>query len=155
MSRFSLLALSLSAVALVASVRSARSEDDSIDFSRDIRPILSNNCFACHGPDEKQRKGGFRLDEKTSALGKGESGETVIVPGNVEASELVARILTDDANLRMPPADSNKKLKPEEIELLKKWVASGADWQEPLGIRRSEEADETRARKAGLGTEPD
>jgi hypothetical protein len=130
MSRFSLLALSLSAIALVASAHSARSEDDSIDFSRDIRPILSNNCFACHGPDEKQRKGGFRLDEKTSALGQGESGETVIVPGKIEASELVTRILSDDADLRMPPADSNKKLKAEEIELLKKWVADGADWQE-------------------------
>ncbi|MDA0587342.1 MAG: PSD1 and planctomycete cytochrome C domain-containing protein [Planctomycetota bacterium] len=130
MNRFALLAVSLSAISLVASGRSARSEDDSIDFSRDIRPILSNNCFACHGPDEKQRKGGFRLDEKTSALGKGESGEPVIVPGKAEASELVARILSDDPDLRMPPAASNKHLTREQIELLKKWVATGADWQE-------------------------
>jgi hypothetical protein len=130
MSRFHFLPAVFTAIALATAPRHALCEDDSIDFSRDIRPLLSNNCFACHGPDEKHRKGGFRLDEKASALGQGESGETVIVPGKVEASELIARILSDDADLKMPPAESNKILKPEEVELLKKWVASGADWQE-------------------------
>ena len=108
----------------------ARGQDEAIDFSRDIRPILSNNCFACHGPDEKHRQGGFRLDEKASALGKGESGEPVIVPGKPELSGLIARITSDDDDLKMPPADSKKHLKPEEIKLLEKWVAAGADWKQ-------------------------
>lgn len=101
-----------------------------IDFNRDIRPILSNKCFACHGPDANQRKAKFRLDKKESAFGTAESGEHVIVPGKLDQSELVARITTDDADLQMPPADSKKSLKPEEIELLKQWVASGAEWSE-------------------------
>ena len=130
MSRSAFLTLAASLFATFASSAIVRSEDESIDFSRDIRPILSNNCFACHGPDEKQRKGGFRLDEKSSALGKGESGELVIVSGKPDASGLIARITSNDADLKMPPADSNKHLKPAEIELLKKWVASGADWQQ-------------------------
>ncbi|MBI1311782.1 DUF1553 domain-containing protein [bacterium] len=103
---------------------------DEIDFNRDIRPILSDKCYACHGPDENKRQGGFRLDRKDSAYGAAESGEIVIVPGQPEASELVARISTGDADLVMPPADSTKKLSPEEIDLLKRWVASGAAWHE-------------------------
>lgn len=131
MSRFDPLKCALPLLMLFAlDLRCASAEDDSIDFNRDIRPILSDNCFACHGPDQKQRQGGFRLDDKSSALGKGESGEPVIVPGNLDASGLIARITSDDSDLRMPPADSSKQLKPEQIAMLKKWVAGGASWQE-------------------------
>lgn len=115
---------------VVCCAADAFSAESEINFDRDIRPILSDNCFACHGPDEAHREGGFRLDRKESAFSTADSGESVIVPGKPEASELIARILSDDADLRMPPADSTKSLTPEQIELLKRWVAEGADWQE-------------------------
>jgi hypothetical protein len=104
--------------------------ESKIDFNRDIRPILSDNCYACHGPDEAHREGGFRLDRKDSAFGKADSDEVVIVPGQPERSELIARIVTDDQDLKMPPADSTKSLTKEQIELLRKWVIQGANWQE-------------------------
>ena len=117
--------------AIVAGISSnASAADTAIDFNRDIRPILSDNCYACHGPDEVHREGGFRLDRKGSAFGKAESEAVVIVPGKPELSELIARIVTDEEDLRMPPADSTKSLTREQIELLKKWVAQGAVWQE-------------------------
>jgi len=100
-----------------------------IEFDRDIRPILSDKCYACHGPDEAHREGGFRLDRKDSAFGKAESNSVVVVPGKPELSELIARIVTDDEDLRMPPPDSTKSLTREQIELLEKWVAQGADWK--------------------------
>ncbi|MGZ0163806.1 MAG: DUF1553 domain-containing protein [Planctomycetales bacterium] len=117
--------------AVVAGISSnASAAESTIDFNRDIRPILSDKCYACHGPDESHREGGFRLDRKDSAFGKAESNSVVVVPGKPELSELIARIVTDDEDLRMPPADSTKSLTREQIELLKKWVAQGANWQE-------------------------
>ena len=110
--------------------QSVSAAESTIDFNRDIRPILSDKCYACHGPDESHREGGFRLDRKDSAFGKAESEAVVIVPGKPELSELIARIVTDDEDLRMPPADSTKSLTGDQIELLKKWVAQGAVWQE-------------------------
>ena len=118
------------AAALLVALPSAAFAADEIDFNRDIRPILSDKCYACHGPDEAKREGGFRLDRKESAFGEGESGETVIVAGKPEASALVARITTTEADFVMPPADFTKKLTPEEIDLLKRWVAGGAAWNE-------------------------
>jgi hypothetical protein len=113
-------------VAVLVRVGSAQE----INFSRQIRPLLSDKCFACHGPDAKKREASFRLDQKESALGKAESGKHVIVPKDINASELIARITSSDGDLRMPPADTNKSLTKDEIELLKKWVAQGANWQE-------------------------
>ncbi|MDG2358740.1 MAG: DUF1549 domain-containing protein, partial [Planctomycetaceae bacterium] len=104
--------------------------ESKIDFGRDIRPILSDNCYACHGPDETHREGGFRLDRKDSAFGMAASNATVIVPGKLELSELIARIVTDDDELRMPPSDSTKSLTAKQIELLKRWIAQGANWKE-------------------------
>ena len=101
-----------------------------IDYNRQIRQILSDKCYKCHGPDVAERKAEFRLDDRASATGKAESGETPIVPGKPEASELVARITSDDETVRMPPADAPKKLTPAEIELLKQWIAQGADYQQ-------------------------
>jgi hypothetical protein len=100
-----------------------------VDYGRHIRPILSNNCFKCHGPDEKERRSGLRLDLRESALKPAESGAAAIVPGKIEASELVARITARDSDVVMPPAGSHKKLTREEIELLKQWVGQGADYK--------------------------
>ena len=102
---------------------------DPISFNRDIRPVLSDACFQCHGADDKQRKAGLRLDVKESALKAAESGATAIVPGKVEASELIKRLTSSDENLRMPPKGSGKTISPQQIELLKRWIADGAEYQ--------------------------
>ncbi|MBI5802868.1 MAG: DUF1549 domain-containing protein, partial [Verrucomicrobia bacterium] len=96
-----------------------------IDFNRDIRPILSDNCYACHGPDEKARKAKLRLDLPESALAK-----KAVVPKDLKHSDLWVRVTTKDANDLMPPAESNKKpLKPEQLALLKQWIEEGANYQ--------------------------
>ena len=92
--------------------------EDQVEFNRDILPILSDNCFACHGPDEKTRHAGLRLDLSDPARAKLESGHTAIVPGNATDSELIRRILSADPYERMPPLDSGKSITPSQIELL-------------------------------------
>ena len=103
--------------------------DDPVDFRRDIRPILSNNCFLCHGPDPKNRKGDLRLDTKEDAFKKID-GKQAFVPGKPEQSEALRRILTNDADDHMPPAKSGKKLTPKQIELIRKWIQQGARWSD-------------------------
>ncbi len=100
-----------------------------IDFNRDIRPILSDNCYACHGPDENKRKGGLRLDRKEDAFKTLKSGDRAIIPGDVSTSTLVTRIQTSDADDVMPPPEFGRKLTPEQVTLLKRWVQEGAEWQ--------------------------
>jgi hypothetical protein len=100
----------------------------SVDFARDIRPILSENCFACHGPDDKARKAKLRLDTREGAFSRLRGGGHAVVPGKAAASELLARITTDDASERMPPPKSGKKLTPRQVALLKQWVEQGAPW---------------------------
>jgi len=103
-------------------------DHDAIDFNRQIRPLLSDRCFRCHGPDSNERQAGLRLDQPDSALAKLESGATAIVPGDPDASELVRRIYAEDEAERMPPADSQKSLHEAEKALLKAWVAQGAKY---------------------------
>ena len=98
------------------------------DFNRDILPLLSENCFACHGPDEKVREADLRLDVEAEVIGDAESGHAII-RGDSESSELFDRISTDDEYSLMPPPDSGKKLTTEQIELIKRWIDSGAKWQ--------------------------
>ena len=116
-------------VLLVFATANAAAGDVPVNFNRDVRPILSDKCFACHGPEAASRKAGFRLDQRESAIGKAESGMTPVSPGDPDASELIARITTDDESLRMPPADSHKTLTPKEIETLRRWIAEGAKWE--------------------------
>ncbi len=119
MPRFLLAAMLLWTTAIQAA-------DPAIDFNRDIRPILSNSCFKCHGPDEKEVQAGLRLDGRAGATAKLDSGKTAVVPGKLEDSELIRRITTENADERMPPAGSGKKLDAREIELLRAWVKQGA-----------------------------
>ena len=101
-----------------------------INYNQDVRPILSDKCYACHGPDEHARKADLRLDTKAGAFGEGQSGALTIVPGKLDDSELVARITMDESNRRhMPPIAHGKPLKPEEVAILKQWVSEGAPWQ--------------------------
>src|SRR5688572_17057533 len=101
-----------------------------IDYIRDIRPILSENCYACHGPDKAARKARLRLDIKEEALKEMRGGGFAIVPGDVAKSAAIERIKAEDEEERMPPADSGKKLSKEQIDLLKRWVEQGAPWKE-------------------------
>ena len=101
-----------------------------IDFNRDIRPILSDNCFACHGPDESQRKAKLRLDTRDGALAKLRGGGHAIIPGKIGASTLVQRILSEDATERMPPPKTNKKLTGVQIDLLKRWIEQEAPYSQ-------------------------
>ena len=101
---------------------------DKVDYNRDIKPILSDNCYACHGPDEEQVKGGLRLDSLAAATKELKSGARAIVPKDTEESELVYRVHTTDADEQMPPAESNKSLTEREKALLKKWVAQGGEF---------------------------
>ena len=94
-----------------------------IQFNRDIRPILSNKCIACHGPDQKQRKADLRLDNETSAK------TSVIVAGDVANSELIARILSTDPDFQMPPPETGKRLTRNEVTLLKQWIQGGANYE--------------------------
>jgi len=112
----------------VAVVFGADALPEKIDYNRDIKPILSNNCFACHGPDAKQVKGGLRLDSYEAATKELKGGIRAIVPKDVEESELVYRIHVDDPDERMPPSDSNKGLTAREKVALKRWVEQGAEY---------------------------
>jgi hypothetical protein len=103
--------------------------DERLQFNRDIRPLLSNNCYLCHGPDAKHREGGLRLDQLGSATSKLESGHTAIVPGDVNASEMLKRLTSTDPNVMMPPPTSGKSLTKEQIATLQRWIAAGAEYQ--------------------------
>ena len=112
-------------------IPAALSAAGDIDFNRDIRPILSNNCFHCHGPDAKERKGGnkkqggLRLDTNEGMLTEFD-GIAAVVPGKPDESELILRITTDDKTDLMPPRKTGKKLAAREIELLTNWIKQGA-----------------------------
>jgi hypothetical protein len=101
-----------------------------LSFNRDIRPILSENCFACHGPDNANRQAGLRLDVRERAIEELESGTRAIVPGDVAASELVARVVSDDPDLVMPPPQAKiGRLTTTQVETLKRWIAEGAVYE--------------------------
>lgn len=99
-----------------------------VDYARDVRPILANNCFVCHGPDPKTRKAGLRLDLRAEAIKPARSGAAPIIPGKSADSELIKRILTSDAGQLMPPSKSNKVLDRATKELLKRWIYEGAEY---------------------------
>jgi hypothetical protein len=104
-------------------VCAVHAEEESVQFNRDVRYILSSKCFFCHGPDSHTRKADLRLDTQEGAF------ESVVVPGNPDESELIARITSDDEFTQMPPPDSGKTLSAGEIEILRRWIAQGAKYQ--------------------------
>ncbi len=105
-----------------------------VDFAREVLPVLSDNCFQCHGPDEAGRKAGLRLDQRDSATRVLKSGRAAIVAGQPAASELVSRLFTTDADDLMPPAESHRELTGVQKELLRRWVAEGAVWGRHWGF---------------------
>ncbi len=118
---------------LAVTVLGAHADESSraakIEFNRDIRPILSDACFHCHGPDKNVRKGELRLDVREEAIKAAESGEFPIVPRQPEKSELVRRILSDDRDEQMPPPKAHKTLTAAQKERLRMWIAQGAEYQ--------------------------
>ncbi len=98
---------------------------DKIAFNRDVRPILSDNCFSCHGPDANHRKGKLRLDRRDEALAR-----EAFVPGKPAESDLIERIVTTDDDELMPPKDSHKQLTPRQKDILRRWIEQGAGYQQ-------------------------
>lgn len=120
MRHVSLFSTVLTAALIMAGVGRA---DDAIDYNRDIRPILSDRCFSCHGPDKNQRKAKLRLDQREAAI-----EAEAIMPGEPDDSSLVDRVLTDDPDAVMPPTKTNKPLTAAQKDLLRRWVAAGAPY---------------------------
>lgn len=98
-------------------------------FNQQVRPILAEYCWSCHGPDANARQGGLRLDVRADALQPADSGRSAIVPHTPEASELLARITATDPDRRMPPPDSGRQLSADQIAALRAWIAAGAEYQ--------------------------
>ena len=120
--------------ALILALLGATSAE-TIDYNRQIQPILADKCYACHGPDPKTRKAGLRLDVEAVAKGELESGEHAIISGVIENSELVRRIYHDDPDELMPPPDLKKRLSTEDKALLKQWIAEGAKFDQHWSFR--------------------
>lgn len=114
-------------VAVAAATRLAHAGDGPVDFAREVRPILSDKCFFCHGPDPAHREADLRLDTREGLFSDRE-GAFVIVPGKPAESGLLTRISSDDPSVRMPPPESHKELRPEDFEVLTRWIEQGATW---------------------------
>lgn len=112
---------------MLANFGAASTAVERVDFNRDIRPILSENCFPCHGQDPARREAKLRLDERESAI-RDRDGYAAVVPGKPADSDLIRRILSKDADEVMPPPDTHKRVTPEQAALLQRWIAEGADY---------------------------
>lgn len=106
-----------------------------IDYSLDVRPLLAERCFVCHGPDEGSRQAGLRLDRRESALAPADSGLAALVPGDPDKSQLLLRVASSHADLRMPPPESGPALLPQEVEVLRRWIAAGAPYADHWSFR--------------------
>lgn len=122
---FSVAKCCLLLVVFTTACRSTMAADRPVRFNRDVRPVLTDKCFACHGPDAETVEGDLRLDLAESVIGDG----GVIVPGDPESSELVRRIFSTETDEVMPPSETHKPLTPEERDLLRRWIAEGAEYQ--------------------------
>ncbi len=120
---FNSLWMHTSLVIVLVSTTVLRADDN---LTRQVRSLLSNRCFACHGPDEEERGGGFRLDDPKSAFVPADSGKTPIVAGDLSQSEMIRRILVEDESERMPPPEFGARLTPDEIKLIEQWIRDGA-----------------------------
>ncbi|MBI1313718.1 DUF1553 domain-containing protein [bacterium] len=129
----------LSVLVMPVAVASA-ADAPRVSFEKDIRPLLSDRCFHCHGPDEKTREASLRLDRRDAALAS-HDGETAIVPGKPEASGVWQRISSDDPDLKMPPPDSGKTLNAAEVDLIRRWIEQGADWTEHWSFMPPQKAE--------------
>lgn len=116
-------------VACSLAAPTSAAEPERVDFSRQVLPLFADRCFACHGPDENTREADFRLDLRASVFDR-DSESPLIVPGNSRKSPLFERISSHDPDLKMPPPSATRQLKRKEINLIRRWIDQGADWQE-------------------------
>ena len=123
------LSLALGSAACRASAPPIAGVPDRVDFNFHVKPLLSDRCFKCHGPDEQQRKGGLRLDLKDAAFATLESGHRAIVAGSTSKSELVRRITSTDPKVMMPAPESHLTLDEVEKATLIRWIEQGAEWK--------------------------
>lgn len=143
----------VTAVLSVAASLDSRAAEPAVDFNQDIRPILSNHCFACHGPDEEQRDSGLRLDTEDGLLG-------VVEAGSPDDSDLIARVFAEDEGMLMPPPEAHKPLSAEQKEKLRQWVQQGAayasHWSFVAPTRPADESIDAfiDAKLAQAGLEP-
>src|SRR6516162_7451971 len=129
MRRILLLLGSLGVFVLPVPAQEKGPQPPTVEFNRDIRPILSDTCYTCHGPAKSARKGGLRLDTKDGAFAD-LGGYHAVVPGNLKESKLWERITAKETSERMPPAKFGRKLNEHHIELLRRWIKQGTAWQE-------------------------
>ena len=125
------LAMVALATLLIATSAGQWAAADPVDFSRDIQPLLARRCLSCHGPDTQE--GGLRLDEAAAATGELASGARAIVPGDVAASLILERIVSEDPDVRMPPEGA--RLTPAQVGALRDWIGAGAEWKEHWAFR--------------------
>ena len=150
-------ALALCAARLLMAQTVSQTAAPPVDFQRQIRPILSDNCFQCHGPDSAARQADLRLDLRESAL-KARPNGAPIVPGKSADSLLYQRVSDTDATFRMPPPDSRKQLTAAQVALLKRWIDSGAPWKEHWAFQapvKPKPPVVPPAEHGGMGPEPD
>src|SRR6266511_421875 len=143
----------------IASTGVAAKSPEKLSYNRDVRPVLSDNCFFCHGPDQNKRKGKLRLDVREEAISK-----HAIVPGKPAESELVKRLYATDPDDLMPPPESHKKLTPAQKEVFRRWIAEGAEYQNhwayvppvkpPVSAERNGIDFLVQMRLKGLGLKP-
>jgi hypothetical protein len=122
-------------------------QTQTVDFTREVRPLLSRHCFKCHGPDEQARKGKLRLDMRAGAIHGGKSGLPALVPGKPAASELVRRIFAEEESEVMPPPSTKNPLTDAQKELLKKWIAQGAEYKQHWAFLPPRQAPLPRVRQ--------
>ncbi|WP_404305180.1 PSD1 and planctomycete cytochrome C domain-containing protein [Neorhodopirellula lusitana] len=133
--RLLLVCLCLACWSFVSIGPTSAAEDETVDFSSQVRPILSDRCFHCHGPDADNQDSAFRLDSQEHLL-EDLGGYAGVVPGDLDASELITRIRSEDESDMMPPPDSNRSLSDEEKQILERWVAQGAAYEGHWAFQR-------------------
>jgi len=142
--------ISVCLFASLASSSGAAQGSAPVKFNRDIRPILAENCYACHGPDNNARKAKLRLDTKEGIFEKTPKREPAVIPGDLEKSELWRRVSTTDEDDMMPPPESHKVLKSEQKELLKRWIMAGAPWQGHWAYVKPERPEVPKVKASGF-----
>ena len=125
-----------------------------VDYNRDVRRLLSDRCFRCHGPDAETREAGLRLDRRESASSELDSGDVAIIAGKPDESQLIARVRSEDEDVRMPPVETGPPLEQAEIELLELWIRQGASYDQHWSWKPVAEASSRSAAAGSLSHSP-
>src|SRR5438093_8115718 len=146
-------ALGLASSAWFASRAAPAQDPGVVEFNRDIRPILSDNCFPCHGPDKSKRVIALRFDTEEGTFGD-LGGRRAVVAGDLAASEMFRRISASDEAVRVPPVRSGRALTPLQIEQIRRWIEQGAKWQKHWSFIPPERPEPPQTRTAGWTRNP-